>query len=348
MTDWLMQAISEPSADFYQQALQRQKQLTKPAGSLGKLETLAIRLAAMQHTDKPAVDNICITVFAADHGIATESVSAFPQEVTAEMVKNFIAGGAAINVLSRQLNASLEIVDVGVLENINSNAIIAAKIARGTQNFLHAQAMTPVQLQAALDVGKAAVSRALKQRCEIFIGGEMGIANSTSASAIASAMLKTDPTILTGAGTGLDRQGVEHKTSIIRQALSIHQSLLESPLSVLQCLGGFEIAALTGAFLAAAQQQLAVLVDGFIASVASLVAINIQPAARHWFIYAHRSHEQGHKRLLELLNVEALLDLDMRLGEASGAALAVPILQSACALHNNMATFAQARVSKKN
>jgi nicotinate-nucleotide--dimethylbenzimidazole phosphoribosyltransferase len=345
--NWINQTISAPEAIYFQQALSRQNQLTKPPGSLGKLEILAARLAAMQQTANPVIDRVWISVFAADHGIAEESVSAFPQSVTTEMVKNFTDGGAAINVLSRLINANLEIVDVGVLGNFSSSNVIIDKVARGTQNFLHHRAMTEDQLQVALDAGKNAVSRALKQRSDVFIGGEMGIGNTTSASAIASAILDTDPVELTGAGTGLKDQDIKRKQEIIRQALSYHQRSLHSPLSILQCLGGFEIAALTGAFLAAAQQKLPVLVDGFIASIASLVTIRIQPVAAQWFIYAHRSHERGHQRVFEALGVEPLLALDMRLGEASGAVLAVPILQAACGLHNNMATFVQAQVSKK-
>lgn len=347
MQDWLSVKPPQPCSAYYQLALERQQQLTKPAGALGRLEAMAIKLAALQQSETPEVKRISISVFAADHGIAAESVSAYPQSVTAEMVRNFLNGGAAINVLSKQVNAELEIIDIGVLETINDPRLIQAKIAPGTKNFLQHQAMSKTQLQQALEIGKAAVTRRLEQECQLFIGGEMGIANTTSASALACALLSQEPHLLTGAGTGMNSQGIEHKCRIIDQALRHHRAALSSPFEILQTLGGFEIAALCGAFLAAAQSRLPVLIDGFIASVAALWVSTLQPNAGQWFIAAHCSQELGHRAVLKALDLQPLLDLELRLGEASGAALAVPVLQSACALHNNMATFAQAQVATK-
>jgi nicotinate-nucleotide--dimethylbenzimidazole phosphoribosyltransferase len=344
--DWLAHSIPSPDQRYLLAAVSRQQQLTKPAGSLGELEQLAIRLASLQYTERPSVDNIWISIFAGDHGIAAEGVSAFPQAVTAEMVKNFVQGGAAINVLAKQHHAKLEIIDVGVAANLNDLNIVHNKVAEGTANFAQQAAMTVEQLQAALNAGKAAVERALQQNSQLFIAGEMGIANTSSATAIACSLLNNDAQQLTGAGTGLATEEISHKAHIIQQALDLHTDISPSPLTILQFFGGFEIAALTGAYMAAAQQQLPILVDGFICSVAALIAIRLNPDINPWLIYAHHSAEQGHQLILDALAAKPLLTLNMRLGEASGAALAIPLLHSACALHTQMATFAQAQVSQ--
>lgn len=343
--DWLFNHVIAPNEEFAQRAIQKQTQLTKPQGALGILEELAIRLAAMQNSERPEINQIWISVFAADHGIAVENVSAFPQAVSVEMVKNFAAGGAAINVLSRFIEADFEVVDVGLLQTLNLNSVVVDKSAKGTANFLQKSAMTTEQLNHALNAGKNAVNRALTANAKLFIGGEMGIANTSSATAIACALLKFPPQDLTGAGTGLDNKAIIHKAKIIEQALITHHESLNTPLSILQILGGFEIAALTGAYIFSAQKQLPVLVDGFIATVAALVAITINPQIAQWLIYAHQSDEKGHQKILQALKCKPLLKLSMRLGEASGAAVAVPLLQMACKLHNEMATFEQAHIT---
>ena len=344
--DWIQQPIAPPAQAYQKKAIKRQQQLTKPASSLGELEQLAVRLAAMQATETPCVDKVWISIFAADHGIADAGVSAFPQAVTAEMVKNFVHGGAAISVLAKQHHAQLEIIDVGVAGSLVDLNIIHQKVALGTANFLTQPAMTEQQLWRALQAGKDTITRALADNSQLFIAGEMGIANTSSATAIACHLLEMNAQQLTGAGTGLDTSGIEHKARIIQQALDKHKNIPSTPLSALQNFGGFEIAALTGAYLAAAQQQLPVLVDGFICSVAALIASQINSNIKPWLIFAHCSHEQGHKLILRALDANPLLNLNMRLGEASGAALAIPLLRSACALHNQMATFAQAQVSQ--
>ncbi|MGR9115800.1 MAG: nicotinate-nucleotide--dimethylbenzimidazole phosphoribosyltransferase [Gammaproteobacteria bacterium] len=343
--NWLNDPIVLPSQEFYQKALARQAQLTKPAGSLGRLEELAVRLAAMQRMERPDVSRIGVSIFAADHGIAEAGVSAFPQAVTTEMVKNFIQGGAAANVLAKHVDARFEVIDVGLMQALNLPGLVVERAGSGTANFLRQPAMSTEQLDKALNAGRNAVVRALRQPVQLFIGGEMGIGNTTSASALASAVLSLDPAELTGAGTGLEAEAIRHKAHVIRQALDSHRSLLTTPLAILQCLGGFEIAALVGAYLFAGQQGLPVLVDGFISSVAALFAVNIQAGAGDWFIYAHASHERGHRLVLEALKAQPLLDLDMRLGEASGALMAVPVVQLACKLHNEMATFEQAHIT---
>ena len=343
---WLETPIAKISEQSKQEANDRQLQLTKPPGSLGKLEELAILFSAVQNTQQPTIENVHISIFAADHGIAAENVSAFPQVVTTEMVKNFSRGGAAISVLANELNANLEVIDLGtVVEAGDLKGVISARIAAGTANFANQAAMTQEQLEKALLAGEAAVQRAIDADAHVFIGGDMGIANTTSATALACVYLDKAPAALAGPGTGLDEKGVSHKVKVIEQALSLHEASLLDEAEVLRFFGGFEIAALTGAYISAAQKGLPVVIDGFIATAAALAAIKIKPGCDAWFIYAHQSHEQGHRLLLEALNADPLVNLNMRLGEASGAAVVIPLLRQACALHANMATFAEAGVS---
>lgn len=344
--NWLEQPIASISDKALKEAQARQLQLTKPPGSLGKLEELAIKFSAVQQTQHPQVKNVHISIFAADHGIANENVSAFPQVVTTEMVKNFSRGGAAISVLAKELDAKLEVVDLGtVVEADELDGVISNRIAAGTENFAKQAAMTEEQLEKAFTAGIAAVQRAIDSNAHVFIGGDMGIANTTSATALACAYLNQSPVELAGPGTGLDEKGVLHKAKVIEQALQKHSATSLSAIEILQFFGGFEIAALTGAYIYAAQQGLPVVIDGFIASAAALAAVKLKPGCDEWFIYAHKSHEPGHALMLDGLNAQPLINLNMRLGEGSGAAVVIPLLRQACALHANMATFAEAGVS---
>lgn len=341
----LFEPCRAPDPAMEAAARARQACLTKPPGSLGALESAAIRLAALQGTPQPALDTVWISIFAGDHGVAVEGVSAFPQVVTGEMVRNFAGGGAAISVLARELGARLEVVNLGTVNDPGEIAgVRRAIIAASTANFCVEPAMTPAQLQAALDAGADSVRAARAAGAQLFVGGEMGIANTTAASALGCALLGESPASLSGAGTGLDAAGVAHKAQVIARALARHAAA-DTPLERLRCLGGFEIAALAGAYVAAAQAGLPVLVDGFISSVAALAAVRINPACRDWLLFSHRSQERGHARVLAALAAEPLIDLGLRLGEGSGAAIAVPLLRLACALHNRMATFEQAGVS---
>ncbi len=338
-------AIPSPSQQHRETALARQGQLTKPAGSLGRLETLAITLAALQHTDTPAADRISIAVFAADHGVCAEGISAFPQAVTGQMIANFVAGGAAISVMARHLQAGLEVINLGTATPPPvSDGVINDSIAAGTANLARQSAMSPMQLEQALAAGDRAAQRAADQQAQLFIGGEMGIGNTTSASAVACALLAEPAAALAGPGTGLDAEGVSHKITVIERALARHGNNRE-PLAVLASLGGFEIAALAGAIIGCAVRGIPVLVDGFIVTVAALAAVRLRPALREWLLFAHHSREPGHTRLLDALDAEPILNLSMRLGEGSGAAVAVPVIRNACALHNRMATFADAGVA---
>lgn len=346
-TAWWAKPAATPDRHAADAARVRQQTLTKPPGSLGRLESLAEHLAACQGVTCPKVDTVWISVFAADHGVAEEGVSAFPQEVTGEMVRNFAGGGAAISVLARMLDATLDVVNLGTVNDPGEiDGVLRAIIAPSTANFTHAPAMTREQCEAALRIGAERVARAREVGADLFVGGEMGIANTTAATALACALLDESPAALAGAGTGLDDAGIARKIAVVERALHLHADAID-PFERLRCLGGFEIAALAGACIGAAQARLPVLVDGFIVTVAVLAAVRMNPSVREWLLFSHRSRERGHVRLLDALGAEPLLDLGLRLGEGSGAAVAVPLLRTACALHAGMATFAQAGVSEK-
>jgi len=346
---WLKQACLKLDNDAMTQATEHQAQLTKPPGALGKLEQIAITLAAMQGKVMPAVNKIQITVFAADHGIANQGVSAFPQAVTAEMIKNFSRGGAAINVLSTINDAGLDVVNLGtVFPADNLEGVTDKIIAAGTDDFSQQSAMTSEQCLLAMQVGADVVDKAMTDNNDLFIAGEMGIANTSSATAIACALLNKKAEDLAGPGTGLDKDGVSRKAEIINQALALHNVPQDNALLILQTYGGFEIAAITASYIRCAQTGLAVLVDGFISSIAALLAAKIKPGCEDWFLYAHASAEPGHQAIMQALSANPILDLGMRLGEGSGAAVAIPLIKSACALHTKMATFADAGVSEKS
>jgi nicotinate-nucleotide--dimethylbenzimidazole phosphoribosyltransferase len=262
------------------------------------------------------------------------------------MLHNFAAGGAAITVLARELGVPVSIVDAGTMAEADIAGTTTDKPRCGTRDFSVEAAMTGAELGHALGAGRRAVERATKDGADLVILGEMGIGNTTAAAAVAAALLGTSPADLVGAGTGLDTQGVSRKARVIEGALARHGlDEARAPLDVLACVGGLEIAALTGAIIAAAQTRLPVLIDGFIVSVAALAAVRINPSSAPWLIYSHRSLERGHRRVLEALAAEPILDLKLRLGEGSGAAVALPILRLACALHAQMATFEKARVA---
>jgi len=345
---WWLNPCRPVDTQAVEQAQARQQQLTKPAGSLGQLELVAVQLAGLQGRVKPSLDQVWIAIFAGDHGVVAEGVSAFPQEVTGQMLHNFVSGGAAISVLARQLGASLEVVDLGtVTPSLSLPGVRHLNVGPGTANFVQGAAMTQAQGQLALQAGRDSVQRAIASGAQLFIGGEMGIGNTTAASALACALLDCPVVHLTGPGTGLNAEGVSHKAQVIERALALHGAQRGDALQTLFNLGGFEIAALVGAYLACAQEGVAVLVDGFICSVAALVAVRLNPECRQWLLFGHRGAEPGHRHVLETLNAQPLLDLGLRLGEGSGAALAVPLLRLACDLHGQMATFAEAAVADR-
>ena len=345
-TDWIYAPCKSLDHAAQSEALNHQSRLTKPPGSLGELEHIAVQFAAWQGTSKPQLENILVRIFAGDHGICAQNVSAFPQAVTQQMVANFINGGAAISVLSRQLGADFAVVNLGTVEPTpNAPGLVNEQLAAGSRDFTQEPAMDEALLAACLAAGR---DQAVNKPAELFIGGDMGIGNTTAASAIYSLMLDLPLEQTVGPGTGLDQQGVQHKCRVLESAISLHQPNLNTPIQVLRHVGGLEIAALTGAYISAAQQGIPILVDGFICTAAALLAAKINPAVRDWMLFAHRSAEPAHSKALDALKAQPMLDLGMRLGEGSGAAVAVNLIESALLLHNNMATFDEAGVSNRD
>jgi nicotinate-nucleotide--dimethylbenzimidazole phosphoribosyltransferase len=345
---WTLEPVASISKDCQEHAVARQKVLTKPQGSLGQLETIAITLAGWQHSQTPAIKKPYISIFAADHGVASDGVSAFPQVVTMEMIKNFSRGGAAVSVLAQSHGASFEVVNCGTIEPMEPlEKVINQPVACGTKNFFNEAAMNIEELERAMKLGFDAIDRAQQDGADIFIAGDMGIGNTSSATALGCVLTHADASILTGPGTGLDESGVNAKAEKIRAALALHNVAADDVFACLATFGGFEIAAMTGAYIRAAQVGMGILVDGFISTAAALCAVALNPEVRQWMLFAHSSAEPGHKHMLAALNATPLLVLGMRLGEGSGAAIVLPIVKSACDLHNKMATFEQADVSDK-
>lgn len=342
---WIKLPCPAPSAAHEAAAHARQAVLTKPAGSLGVLETLAITLAALQATERPRASGAPIILFAGDHGVTAQGISAYPAAVTVEMLKNFASGGAAISVLARELGLPLTVVDAGTLAVDPVPGTVIDKPRRGTRDFTVEPAMTEAELDSALAAGRRAVEAAGPS--DLFLFGEMGIGNTTSAAAVAAALLGRPASEIAGAGTGLNSTGIANKVQVIERGLALHglDKAGSDPLRVLATVGGLEIAALAGAIIAAAQSWRPVLIDGFIVTVAALAATRLNPSCVPWLIYSHRSAERGHGAVLDALSARPILDLNLRLGEGSGAATALAVLRLACALHNGMATFEEAAVS---
>lgn len=318
---------------------------TKPLGALGRLETLALQLGMIQGTTKPQIEQPQIRVFAADHGLTKHGTSAYPSAVTAQMVYNFLQGGAAINVLARQHNIELKVVDAGVDTDFEPHPqLLNHKIRHGSRDALVEPAMTEEECLAALERGMTVVRELTGN---LLIVGEMGIGNTSAASLLLARLGNVPIADCIGRGTGLNDKGLQHKTEILKQVLTQHKDAKE-PLSALAALGGLEVAMMAGALIQAASERRILLIDGFIASSALLVAEHLAPGVIQYAIFAHHSVEPGHIHLLKLLNAQPLLDMGMRLGEGSGAALAYPLLQSACAIINEMASFSEAGISEQN
>lgn len=336
--------ISNPALES--RVWQRWNSLTKPPGSLGRLESLVVEYALMQGTERPRIDRKVLALFCADHGVTEEGISAFPREVTAQMVKNFLTGGAAISVLCRRLGITSVVVDAGVDGPVEPGAL-DYKCGQGTANFAKQPALTLTQAEQALNNG-IALAMDLSQRADIAAVGEMGIGNTTSASALLCALTGCLPKDAAGAGTGLDAARISHKANVIAEALRLHGAAVASrdPMAILCAFGGFEIATMAGFLLGAASRRLPVMIDGFICCAAVLVARSFDPAVMNFLIMSHRSAEGAHERMLAALQKKPLFDLEMRLGEGTGAALAISLLESALALYSEMATFEQVGVSK--
>jgi nicotinate-nucleotide--dimethylbenzimidazole phosphoribosyltransferase len=318
---------------------------TKPRSSLGRLEELACRFAAARGVPVPELPVKAVVVMAGDHGVAAEAVSAFPQEVTWQMVANFVRGGAAINVLARHAGAEVIVADMGVLRPVDLPGVRQVRVGAGTGNIARERAMTRSQAIAALEAGIAIADELAARGVTLVATGEMGIANTTAASAVAAHFTGATPEAITGRGTGVDDAGLARKIDAVRRALALHSSSAADPLDALARMGGFEIAGLAGLVLGAAARRVPVLVDGFISSTAALAAARLAPAAAGYLVAAHRSVEPGHRHVLAALDARPLLELEMRLGEGTGAALAMHLVEAAIRILREMATFADARVS---
>ncbi len=321
---------------------------TKPLGALGILENVALQVGQIQNTLTPKLHRPVALVFAGDHGIVEEGVSPYPQAVTAQMVMNFLSGAAAINVFAKQHKMVLRVIDSGVnFDFKNTPNLVHAKIGLGTQNFLHAPAMTENECDRALTLGQAFVTKEVDVGTNIFAFGEMGIGNTSSASCIMSLLCDLPIAKCVGRGTGLNDTGLIRKTKILRKALAKHGLESADPVQVLATFGGYEVAMMVGAMLGAAQKQSVILIDGFIATAALLIAAKMQPNIVQYCIFSHCSEEAGHQLMLTHLKVEPLLNLGLRLGEGTGAVLAYPLVQSAVNFLNEMASFESAGVSEK-
>jgi nicotinate-nucleotide--dimethylbenzimidazole phosphoribosyltransferase len=339
-------SVPELKLEWRDHAMTHSNNLTKPPGSLGRLEEIAARLVMIQETDRPRYVRPAIFTLAADHGVTAEGVSAYPKEVTRQMVLNFLAGGAAINVLCRHCDVEVIVVDIGVDSAFDdANGLVKRKVARGTQNLARGPAMSEGECEAALNVGVELAGLAHRQGRSLIGTGEMGIGNTTAAAAIASVLTGRPVADVTGRGTGLDQAGIEHKVRVIERALVVNHPIASAPRDMLSKVGGFEIAGLAGLILGAAAHRIAVVVDGFISTAAAAVARALQPKVSDFLFAAHRSSEPGHQALLEFIGQEPLLDLGMRLGEGTGAALAMTLIGAAVRIYNEMATFSSAGVS---
>ncbi|MCR4317198.1 MAG: nicotinate-nucleotide--dimethylbenzimidazole phosphoribosyltransferase [Planctomycetes bacterium] len=344
MIEFDIKPVSEYIAGGLRQKIDEK---TKPVGALGMLEDVAMTIGRIQNTLAPELRNPHIAVFAGDHGIAKEGVvNLYPQEVTWQMVFNFLDGGAAINVFARQHGITVKIVDAGVNFDFEPGAkLIHAKVAKGTRNYLYEPAMTNEQCETAMERGANVISEINDNDCNVIGFGEMGIGNSSAAALIMSAITGAAIDDCVGGGTGLEGDGIARKCAVLRKAME-KRGPCESPTSILSTFGGFEIAMIAGGMLRAAERRMAILVDGFIATSAFLIADAIDSNVRGYSIFSHCSSERGHRRMLDYLGVEPLMNLSMRLGEGTGAAVAYPVIESALRFLREMASFESAGVNK--
>lgn len=350
--DMSLQAVCEqiqvPDSRVLAQAQARLDRLTKPQGSLGRLEEMAARYVMITGELKPSVPRGAVFTFAADHGVTREAVSAYPREVTPQMVLNFLRGGAGVNVLARHAGVEVNVVDIGVDYDFgNEPGLITKKVMRGTGNLMVESAMTRAQAEQALMVGVDLSTQAVRDGIGLIGTGEMGIGNTTSSAAITAVMTGRSVAEVTGRGTGIDDAGHARKMAVIQRALDLHRPNRTDALGVLATVGGLEIAGLAGLMLGAAAAQVPVVLDGFIAGAAALVAVGLQPRCRDYLIASHQSVERGHQVILDHLALKPLLDLDLRLGEGTGACLGMSLVCASIKIYTEMATFGEAGVSEK-
>jgi nicotinate-nucleotide--dimethylbenzimidazole phosphoribosyltransferase len=348
LTD-VISRIEAPDEAAAAAARARQDTLTKPRGSLGRLEALSIQIAGICRQPIPHIKHKVIVIMAGDHGVVAEGVSAYPQEVTPQMVLNFLSGGAAINVLARHVGARVVVVDMGIAADLEPHPdLVVKKIAHGTQNIAHGPAMTREQAMQAVLAGVEVVEEEIGCGLDIVGTGDMGIGNTTPSAAIAAALSRQPPIEFAGRGTGVDDSGLARKIQAIEAALRVNQPDSGDGIDVLARVGGYEIGGLVGVILGAAAHHKPVVIDGFISTAAAMIAVSVAPQVRPYLIAAHRSQERGHGIMLEWLGLDPLLDLNMRLGEGTGAALGISLAEAACKSLAEMATFTEAGVSDKD
>lgn len=348
----IIEGIGDVDQGFIEKARERTARLVMPFRALGELHSIGERLCGIERTLLPSVEKKAFLVMAADHGIAASGVSAYPQVVTGEMVKTFLRGGAGINVLARQIDAQVTVVDVGIIpdldpESYSDRRLIVNKIAKGTNNFSKGPSMTKEQAQAAIMVGFEAAERLFNEGIEVLGTGDMGIGNTTPSSAIGSVMTGAKVEDVTGRGTGLDDDGLHRKCDVITSAIALNNPDPNDPLDVLSKVGGFEIGAIAGSILAAAFFKKPVVIDGFISGAGALIAHTLCPTVKDYMFASHQSEEKGHKVILDYMGLSPILDLGMRLGEGTGAALAMTIIEAAARIIREVSTFEEAGVSKE-
>ena len=326
-------------------AKKRLDSLTKPPGSLGKLEELAIRLAGITEEVMVDVSNKAHIIMVGDHGVVKEGVSAFPQQITGQMVQNFLQGGAAINVLSKQVGAQVEVVDIGMVEEIDNEDLRVEKVKPGTDNIAVGPAMNRKETVRSLEVGIKVVEDMIASGAQLIGTGEMGIGNTTPSSAILAASTDLSLEQVVGYGTGIDEAGLEKKKNVIAQALEVNQPQVDDGIDILSKVGGLEIGGMAGVMLGAAAHRVPVIIDGLISGAAALIAHKIEPQVSNYLLASHQSVEPGHIKIYEALDLEPLLDLDMRLGEGTGAVLSMNLVEAAANIINEMATFSEAGIT---
>ena len=343
--DLVLPEIGLPNEEVRMQAQARLDSLTKPVGSLGRLEDVAVDYIGMTGNVSPSCLNPVVFTLAADHGVTDEGVSAYPQSVTAQMVKNFIRQGAGVNVLARHAEASLRVVDMGVAEDLGTHAsLVNHKIAYGTKNFLHEPAMSREQAMQSIQVGMNLAQAACAEGKNLIAVGEMGIGNTTASAAVVSVLTGQSVEQVTGRGTGVDEPALKRKISVVEQALHLHRPSPSDAIEVLTKVGGFEIGGMAGLMLGAAACRVPVVLDGFITGASALIAVALESRCREYLMASHLSQEPGHRVVLDHLRLEPLLDLRMRLGEGTGACLAMMLLHAALKIYGEMATFEEAKV----
>lgn len=344
----VLNEIKPTNKKMLRAAKAKQDQLTKPLGSLTLIEDISVKLAAIQNSLKPKIKGKAVAVFAADHGVTEANISAYPKAVTQQMVLNFLTGGAAINALCSAQNTKLLVIDVGVDADFPEHKnLINAKVRKGSRNMLTEAAMTYEELNAALEVGYSAAEQLKNEGANLVAAGEMGIGNTSSATALIATLTSTSVKDLTGRGTGLDDEGLKRKIDTINKVLSLHTCSKSEPFELLRCVGGLELAAMTGFYLRSASLKQAIVLDGFVSHSAALIAVALKPELKDYLFASHKSTTKNHRLRYSLLGIKPLLNFSLRLGEGTGAVLAMPLIESAAAILSRMAGFTEAAVSMR-